>query len=50
MTINELLELGLYTDGGHHKQWCLQQLALELGAPLILWKEKYGEPEEGIAP
>lgn len=41
--IKGLIETGIYTDGGHHKQWCLERLAELFGI-------KLDEHEEGIAP
>jgi hypothetical protein len=43
--IIELLEMGIYFDGSHHKQWCLVQIAKRLGVEL-----EEGEYEEGVAP
>jgi hypothetical protein len=45
---------GLLTDGGHHKQWCLEQVLVSLGIDLeelrsALQEGDYGW-EEGIAP
>ena len=45
-TVRDLIIGGLCTDGAHHKQWYLEQIANVLGIDLI-------EPldyEEGIAP
>ena len=39
----ELLQMGIETDGGHHKQWCLVQVAKILGVPFVT-------DDEGIAP
>lgn len=45
----DLVIEGLYIDGGHHKQWYLQQIASKLGINFSEeWLEEYGEPEEGI--
>ncbi len=44
--ILELLEEALYTDGGHHKQWCLIQIAKALGYTDLEWDEI----DEGIPP
>ena len=46
--VREALELaydGLYIDGGHHKQWYLEQIILALGGSL-----EAEEHDEGIAP
>lgn len=45
-TVRDLIIGGLCTDGGHHKQWYLEQIAKALGIELI-------EPldyEKGVAP
>lgn len=44
--IGSLVIDALLTDGAHHKQWYLEQIAEELGIP----KEEYEDAEEGIAP
>lgn len=44
----DLVKEGLETDGGHHKQWYLEQIALALGVDSI-WIEEH-EGEKGIAP
>jgi len=45
---------GLLTDGGHHKQWCLERVLEALGLDLeIIRKELQAEDydwEPGIAP
>ena len=46
--------MGLLNDGGHHKQWCLEQVIIRLGVDLEelrqeLTAEGYSW-EEGIAP
>ena len=41
--LKELLNDGVCIDGGHHKQWALEQIALVLSIEL-------DEHEEGIAP
>lgn len=48
--LTDLLVLGLLTDGGHHKQWALEE-ALKLIDPELL--EHYQNEEDierGIAP
>ena len=50
----DLIISGLLTDGGHHKQWFLEQLLIKLGqdteqVKADLLKEDY-EWEPGIAP
>jgi hypothetical protein len=45
-TVEGLVRLGLTTDGAHHKQWCLQEIADLLSIDL---PEGY-EAEEGSAP
>jgi hypothetical protein len=42
--VYKFLRLGIYTDGDHHKQWCLVQVARILGVKM---DEQH---EEGIAP
>ncbi len=43
--VRELLEDGIFTDGAHHKQWYLSQIAEVVGIDVEI------EPgEEGIAP
>ena len=44
-TVRHLVIRGLETDGGHHKQWYLEQIAHELSVDLDLL-----DYEEGIAP
>lgn len=51
----QLAVYGLMTDGGHHKQWYLEQILLALDEPVAEIKEwldaaGYGQWEEGIAP
>jgi hypothetical protein len=46
MTVAELIRGGLTTDGAHHKQWYLEQIAELLGIPLT----QELDYEEGIAP
>lgn len=52
LSMVELIIDGLQTDGGHHKQWYLEQILIELvGKKKIKeMKEYYGDWEEGIAP
>lgn len=45
--VRELITDGLTTDGGHHKQWYLEQLAIALSQSHILEGLDY---EKGIAP
>lgn len=33
--LEELILLGLHTDGGHHKQWVLEQIARLAGIDLM---------------
>jgi hypothetical protein len=40
----ELVKSGLWIDGGHHKQWYLEQIALQFELPIS------GDHEPGIAP
>ena len=40
-----LIAIGLSTDGAHHKQWCLLEIAKELGISI-----DPGEYDEGITP
>lgn len=49
--IKELIFNGLCTDGAHHKQWYLEQIAEHLGYDPTS-EEDYEEylPEPGIAP
>ena len=44
--VQKLLGEGLCTDGGHHKQWYLEQIAKELGLEVPGTDVR----EEGIAP
>jgi len=44
--VAELLEEGLCTDGGHHKQWYLEEIAKELSIEVPGIEQR----EEGIAP
>ncbi len=52
--IRELAIDGLLTDGGHHKQWYLEKIIVELGFDLEKIREKLNEEdydwEKGIAP
>ena len=53
-SIEDLAIDGLMTDGGHHKQWYLEQILIKSGVNLDnlrkdLDKEGYGW-EDGIAP
>lgn len=53
-TVKDIIIDALLTDGGHHKQWYLEQLLWKLGFDVDklkkeLQKEDY-EWEEGIAP
>ncbi len=52
--IKELAIDGLLTDGGHHKQWYLEKIIVELGFDLEKIREKLNEEdydwEKGIAP
>ena len=49
--LKELLAAALYTDGEHHKQWYLWEIATALGIDLTnKWDEGYPEPDRGIAP
>jgi len=45
---------GLMTDGGHHKQWCLEQILILLGVDLEMLREKLNQEdydwEPGIPP
>ena len=43
--VKELILDGLLTDGGHHKQWYLEEIAKALDIDLS--NEEY---EEGVAP
>ena len=57
-TVADLIFTGLYTDGAHHKQWCLEQIALKLGIDIEAEFNKVNEDDEdecfewerGIAP
>lgn len=42
--VQELIEQGLTTDGGHHKQWYLEAIAAQLELPITV------DYEPGIAP
>jgi len=44
--VKNLIDEGLCTDGGHHKQWYLEQIAEELGLEVAGPEIR----EEGIAP
>ncbi len=46
--IRELAKDGLYTDGGHHKQWFLEEIFKLSGGEID--QEMEGSIEEGIAP
>lgn len=45
---------GLLTDGGHHKQWYLEQILEEIGVDLVELRETLKKDdfswEKGIAP
>tara|TARA_Y100000310_G_scaffold308553_1_gene351780 strand:+ start:8550 stop:8771 length:222 start_codon:yes stop_codon:yes gene_type:complete len=45
---------GLLTDGGHHKQWILEQVLMALGQDLDQVREQLGEDgydwQDGIPP
>ncbi len=41
---------GLYFDGGHHKQWFLEQVIEALGSDLAMVLTEIGNWEDGIAP
>ena len=53
-TIKEVIIDGLLTDGAHHKQWFLEQIALKLGFDLSeIRKELLAEDydwDDGIIP
>ena len=40
-----LITEALYCDGGHHKQWYLEEIAKSMGLDISNW-----DIEEGIAP
>lgn len=42
--VRELVEGGLTIDGAHHKQWYLEQIAIQLELPMPV------DREPGIAP
>jgi hypothetical protein len=46
LTVRDLIIEGLRTDGEHHKQWYLEQIAIKLG----LYPHIPDDYEEGIAP
>ncbi|KKL78792.1 hypothetical protein LCGC14_2021330 [marine sediment metagenome] len=46
--IMELAKDGLFTDGGHHKQWFLEEIFKLAGGEID--EEMQQEFEEGIAP
>lgn len=57
--IKELCIDGLLTDGGHHKQWYLEQILIKLGYDLKEIRKELNTPDEngdyydwedGIAP
>lgn len=48
-TLKEFILDGLSTDGGHHKQWYLEQILIKLGFDLKALKKEL-DWEEGIAP
>jgi len=43
MKIRELCEMGISTDGEHHKQWCLVEIGKLVGVDIEI-------EDEGIAP
>ncbi|MHB1764935.1 MAG: hypothetical protein ACYCS1_05295 [Gammaproteobacteria bacterium] len=45
-SVKELIMQGLITDGEHHKQWYLEQIAKKLGIELV-GKLNY---EQGVSP
>ena len=45
--VKEIIHEALCTDGAHHKQWYLEQIALKLGIDL---SAEQGTFEPGIAP
>lgn len=45
ISLEDLIIEALYCDGGHHKQWYLEQIAETIGMELL-----YDDIEEGIAP
>jgi len=52
--IIELCFEGLHEDGGHHKQWYLEEILKVVTTPKMYedlkHDEKYGEWDEGVAP
>jgi len=40
----------LYTDGSHHKQWYLENIAKTLGVDLESERQKFGDWEKSKAP
>lgn len=46
MTVRDMIIEGLLTDGAHHKQWYLEQIAGQLGIEL----PRNLDCEPGIAP
>jgi len=47
MSIKDLIIEALLTDGEHHKQWYLEQIAKKIGLDLKHFKGQY---DKGIAP
>jgi len=57
MIVTKIIELcfeGLHEDGGHHKQWYLEEILKLITSTQIYENlksdEKYGEWEPGVAP
>lgn len=57
MTTMKIIELcfdGLHEDGGHHKQWYLEEILKTVTTPKMYddlkHDEKYGEWDEGVEP
>jgi hypothetical protein len=48
-TLHSLIIEALLTDGGHHKQWYLEQLLEKLGFDVRQQEKRYAF-ERGIAP
>jgi hypothetical protein len=44
LMISELVLDGLYTDGGHHKQWFLQEIGKIVGVELTEEDIEFGIP------
>lgn len=47
--LEELLVLGVQTDGAQHKQWCLMQ-CLKIVSPEAYQYEQSFEQDEGVPP